>query len=529
MIPRIIHQTWRDNDLPVPVELPESWKNQNPNWEYRFWTDNELLDFVSEFYPDLRENYLSYPSPVQRSDVARYLLLSHFGGVYADIDTRCIGSLEPIVNERRVILASEPEEHWNHTDAMGIEGLLFNGVMASPKGHKFWDHVIKNVVLCFSARDYTLESTGPIMLTGCASTFEEKDQLAIHSCHLFTPQTKFGEDSQSVETGPLSPYRVCEHLWMGSWYNPRRKKFSSQLKLWMRKARYYATRGQTLRPEQLMQTVDQNLLAQPIAAQDFVEPTIAVLTPVRDAGPFLDRYIELLRSLDFPQDKLHIMFCEGDSQDDTRQRIEEIQRRYAGDFAGIELLTFDSGYKIERKNRWKPRHQPERRSNLASVRNYLLKHALGTRSQWVLWLDVDVCDCSPNTLRRLLSIGKKVVVPNCVLDWGQKSFDQNSFLEVSSERDARYYKHVRKGVFLPPETYDGRRHLHDMRFLPQAPLDSIGGTMALVHSSVHQAGISFPEQPYKDLLETEGFGKICSDFGVRPCGLPNLEIRHVRS
>ena len=36
-----------------------------------------------------------------RADAARYLLLHHFGGVYADIDCECVASFAPIMDEER--------------------------------------------------------------------------------------------------------------------------------------------------------------------------------------------------------------------------------------------------------------------------------------------------------------------------------------------------------------------------------------------------------------------------------------------
>ena len=53
--------------------------------------------------------------------------------------------------------------------------------------------------------------------------------------------------------------------------------------------------------------------------------------------------------------------------------------------------------------------------------------------------------------------------------------------------------------------------------------------MLLVWAEVHRAGIRFPELPYDDLLETEGFGRLCHDCGVTPIGLPNTAILHVKS
>jgi len=32
---------------------------------------------------------------------------------------------------------------------------------------------------------------------------------------------------------------------------------------------------------------------------------------------------------------------------------------------------------------------------------------------------------------------------------------------------------------------------------------------------------------HRDLIETEGFGALANDLGIRPVGLPKLEILHV--
>ena len=51
-IPRIIHQTWKDERIPVPLQkLAETWKQNHPGWEYRLWTDKENRDFLNTFYP----------------------------------------------------------------------------------------------------------------------------------------------------------------------------------------------------------------------------------------------------------------------------------------------------------------------------------------------------------------------------------------------------------------------------------------------------------------------------------------------
>jgi hypothetical protein len=66
-----------------------------------------------------------------------------------------------------------------------------------------------------------------------------------------------------------------------------------------------------------------------------------------------------------------------------------------------------------------------------------------------------------------------------------------------------------------------------LRHLEKVELHGVGGTMLLVDAALHRGGLLFPEKPYKDLVETEGFGVLARDLGVIPIGLPRLEIFHV--
>lgn len=61
-IPRIIHQTWKTKDVPSPLDqLPQTWKEYLPNWEYILWTDEMNREFVCKHFPDFLEKYDTYP------------------------------------------------------------------------------------------------------------------------------------------------------------------------------------------------------------------------------------------------------------------------------------------------------------------------------------------------------------------------------------------------------------------------------------------------------------------------------------
>jgi hypothetical protein len=112
---------------------------------------------------------------------------------------------------------------------------------------------------------------------------------------------------------------------------------------------------------------------------------------------------------------------------------------------------------------------------------------------------------------------------------GQDTFDRNSFVRAAPDREdeAYYFSHLKDGLFMPDPDYWGRLLMSDLRHSEQVPLDAVGGTMLLVDAGLHRAGFRFPEIPYEGLIETEGFGALSRDLGVRPIGLPRVEVVHV--
>lgn len=525
-IPKCIHQTWKDNDIPGPAEWPESWKRMNPDWDYRLWTDTDLLALVQDHYPELEELYASYPNPVQRADLGRYLVLHHCGGVYADIDTECLSSLDPLTADNRIVFAEEPIEHHNHAVPLGLDHQYFNGIMASPRGHPFWPHLIDVMIRSRHASAFVLESTGPIVLTGAIDSYPDLDRLCLNSCHIFNPLTVYGRHSTSPVYGDYGQHRLANHYWSGSWFKIEPQKPFNQFKRNLRKLRHQWTRGPFLTKAQIAQQIDMSTLYQPIAQSD---QNVSILIPVRDAEPFLDQCMTLLLALDYPKDRIKLVFCEGDSKDSSRAKLDALANQYRDRFRGIYLLQYETGAALDRSTRWHAEIQHIRRSNLARVRNHLIAKGIDDNDDWTLWVDADVCDYDPGVLNRLLAEREKIVTPDCVQDWGGRSYDMNAFYDNGDVKNHRYYKYVKNGIFSPPADYEHRRHLHTMRCLDRVPLSSVGGTMLLVHASIYRAGITFPEIPYDHLLETEGFGRICRDFGVTPIGLPNVQIKHVKS
>ena len=56
-IPKIIHQTYRSKELPPEIfEIVEGFKSLNPDWEYRFYTDEDILDYIQKNFDETPGN-----------------------------------------------------------------------------------------------------------------------------------------------------------------------------------------------------------------------------------------------------------------------------------------------------------------------------------------------------------------------------------------------------------------------------------------------------------------------------------------
>ncbi|WP_457939469.1 glycosyltransferase [Mesorhizobium sp. 10J20-29] len=523
MIPPILHQTWKTDEIPDKFRRwSDSWLEHNPGWRRMFWTDRTLLAFVGKHYPDFLQTFCSYPAGIERADAARYLLLHHFGGVYADLDCECVAPFAQIMDEERVVLCHEPAAHLPmHIPYRGMTHLLFNGTMASPAGHPFWLHLASYLPGLAGSKD-VLDATGPCVLTSAQISYLDQSALAIHPPALFAPLDNKGLNaSGSTDVGGES---LSVHHWAGTWLeSASHPRLLNKLKRLFYRATYLATRGAQLSLEEARAGVDPEVLGR-------VPPeggNIAVLVPLRDASEHIGPFLDLLQGQDYPCERIKLVFCEGDSSDGSWEKLQSAVEPLRHRFRDIVLLQKCVGTRVDRKGRHKRGLQRVRRTGLAKVRNHIIENGLDDSDDWALWIDIDVWRFPDDVIETLIGTGRRIVVPNCVLYPNGGSFDHNSFVSVPAPRDHRYYRDMRAGLHQPSAHYQGRRVLSDVRHLDRIDLDGVGGTMLLVDAALHRGGLVFPEEPYKDLVETEGFGVLAKDLGVRPLGLPRVEILHV--
>ncbi|MCD8178554.1 MAG: hypothetical protein LUE98_14480 [Tannerellaceae bacterium] len=195
-IPRIIHQVWEGRTEPkIPIRLKilaESWKNQNPSWEYHLWNGDEMEDLVKTQFPDLLKRYKNFRYNVQRWDMIRYMILYHIGGVYADLDTECYKPIDDLLENKKFCFGEEPPEHNIYTN-IGIKKFWGNAFMASSKQNEGWSFVIseiENAVIKRPRYNVVLDTTGPLRISKISKTLRKKYDAELLPYKQVTPITK---------------------------------------------------------------------------------------------------------------------------------------------------------------------------------------------------------------------------------------------------------------------------------------------------------------------------------------------------
>ena len=183
MIPKIIHQIWLGDQGIRPNLLIETWKNLNPTWEHKIWTEENM--------PRLRNQaqFDSVNELAGKADILRYELLFNYGGFFIDADSECILPLEDYLIDNDSFCCWENE--------ITRTGLMANGYLAATKHNK----LIEQLILTISTMPVealqklppkaSWQVLGPMLLTKLAQNYEK---LVVYPSHYFIPKHYSGID-----------------------------------------------------------------------------------------------------------------------------------------------------------------------------------------------------------------------------------------------------------------------------------------------------------------------------------------------
>ena len=133
IIPKVIHQIWIGNN-PLPTKyafFQDTVKANNENWRYVLWDESKIRSEKFADY-DLYEKARTY---AEKADIARYMILKKFGGVYIDVDTFCLRGLAPML-KYEFFAGIEPHNKSGYVH-------IANGIIGASKGHSVLNYTLK--------------------------------------------------------------------------------------------------------------------------------------------------------------------------------------------------------------------------------------------------------------------------------------------------------------------------------------------------------------------------------------------------
>jgi mannosyltransferase OCH1-like enzyme len=163
MIPKIIHNIWIQGYDNLPNENKINYiniKKNNPDWEFMIW-DDEMIKNLLKKYPKIYEIYNkinNYSGIVDnnaiKNNLASYIIMKEYGGLYFDIDFKCISQLDNLfLNENSEINENNKQTIYIANSKTNFLKYIYpfqttkycSCFMAMNKNHPIWEKVINKV------------------------------------------------------------------------------------------------------------------------------------------------------------------------------------------------------------------------------------------------------------------------------------------------------------------------------------------------------------------------------------------------
>ncbi len=170
-VPHILHQTWKTSALtPKQRQLRQSWQQHYPEWEHVLWTDDMIEAYVRDRWSWYLPVWRQLTPFIKKVDTVRYMWMYDIGGMYADLDMKCLAPLQ--VTEGAYIPVGLRSVGWTHDQDEASPAFL-----ASDPGNPVWLHMLRYIAL--NGNRTVLKATGPVALANVLLGLKDKSNLDI--------------------------------------------------------------------------------------------------------------------------------------------------------------------------------------------------------------------------------------------------------------------------------------------------------------------------------------------------------------
>jgi hypothetical protein len=162
---------------PFIARCVDSIRGVNPDWEHRFYTDEDWKEIVDNNGLIDWQTFNRFPTGIQRADVFRCVTLYEYGGVYADVDMFAFRPLDSMLaacieagvasDDTEVIVTTDHPVH--SRQLFGGGEVIMNNFIAAKPGARFLRMFIEHFARLAGAEDFQrsdpLWTTGPLAMS----------------------------------------------------------------------------------------------------------------------------------------------------------------------------------------------------------------------------------------------------------------------------------------------------------------------------------------------------------------------------
>lgn len=213
-IPKIIHHTYKNHELPdIYKKCQDQIKTLHPDFEYRFYTDDDMDKLMKTEFPDYYEKFNELPRMIMKIDMFRYFLMFKYGGLYTDMDYLMFKPFDLL--DKLVVLPANRDLENNKLTCLG------NCIFASVPNHPFWKLLMDTLFhvdrknLPYNGFDNVINSTGPKFVFNMYNSFINKDDIYVPERMMFHPPTKNNKDYiEKIKKQNCYGMHMCTGLWL---------------------------------------------------------------------------------------------------------------------------------------------------------------------------------------------------------------------------------------------------------------------------------------------------------------------------
>lgn len=210
-ISRITHHICLGRGRQWPPEYEQylqSWLQLLPTWDHMLWFDEEVVSLI-RLYPAWYKRYEAETNWAARADIARYLILWVYGGLYVDWDQECLQAtgFDDLHHQFDLYAGIQPLD--TNRVQLGI------GIIGAAAGHPLLQHLLDEIDPSIKP---IIMRTGPLYFTRLFCYYVPQwcnlHAIALPASYFYP--CGYEQKGQSANMWQ-QPESMAVHHWAGSW------------------------------------------------------------------------------------------------------------------------------------------------------------------------------------------------------------------------------------------------------------------------------------------------------------------------